>query len=393
MPTSDWIVIGGGIAGASCAYFLASDGHRVTLLERAGICSGTTSAGQNNIGVPLGAGEATAYFQAALGVYGALRADGFDLGYVRHGHLYVARNPEVADALRGALEQARLAGVTAHAIPHQEYRAVEPRLAQDTEAAVLMPDGAQVSPMQTVFELARAASALGARIETGAEVVGISIVGGRFRSVETTKGRFEADGVVIAAGVWSRRIGELAGLDVPVFPRKGQVLVTGPAAGWLSHGIIDYGFDVALMEGSASSSQGTTIGTVIQPLPSGNLLIGGSFEDAGFDRAVDRRVQSEIVRLALACVPDIGSLKIIRTYAGLRPSTPDGWPIVGACSEVGGLMLATGHGSGGIDGGPIAGHLVADLVAGRPPIIDARTVGPDRFGTLLYAGPAPGTSH
>ena len=388
MSTSHWVVIGGGIAGTSCAYFLAADGHQVTLLERAGLCSGTTSACQNNVGVPLGAGDATAYYQAAYAVYEELRAAGFDLGFVRHGHLYVARDEMVAEALLGSLEQAQRSGMRAYSIPPQEYRAVEPRLAHDIEAAVFLPGGAQVSPMQVVFDLARAASRLGARIVTGAEVHGISVVSGRARSVETTRGRFEADGIVIAAGAWSRRVGELAGLSIPVFPRRGQVLVTESAPGWLSRGIIDYGFDVALMEGNAGTSQGSVIGTVVQPLPSGNILIGGSVEDAGYDRGLDRPILAEMARLALACVPDIGSLRVIRAYAGLRPSTPDGWPIVGPCSGVAGLMLATGHGGAGIDGGPLAGRLVADLVAGRPPVIDPGPVSPDRFGPSLHAGHA-----
>ena len=383
MTTSDWIVIGAGIAGASCAYFLAADGHQVTLLERGGIASGTSSAGQNNIGVPLGAGAATPYFQAALGVYASLRGQGFDLGFKRHGHLYVARDGDAADALRRALEQPRLAGVAAHLVLPSEFRDVEPRLSRDIEVAVLMPDGAQVSPMQTVFELVSAASRLGARIVTGAEVRGITMVDGRPRSVETASGSIRADGIVIAAGVWSQPIGQLIGLHIPVFPRRGQVLVTEPAVGWLRHCLTDYAFDEALMAGT-DRARGAVLGSVIQPLPRGNLLIGGSLEDAGFDRSVDRRIQSEIARLAVAFVPDIAALRIIRTYAGLRPATADGWPIVGACPELPGVMLATGHGGGGIDGGPVAGRLVADLIAGRSPVMDPRLVSPERFGADLY---------
>jgi len=381
-----WIVIGGGIVGASCAYFLAADGHEVTLVERAGLAGGTSSACQNNMGAPIGGGEATRYFQTAVGVYDELRAKGFDLDYVRHGHLYVARTESVAEALLHSAEEAQRAGLRVEIITPEEYHRVEPRLAPGIKAAALLPDGAQVSPMAVVFELARAAVDLGARILTRTEVTGITAAGDRIRGVETSGGPIECDGVVIAAGPWSAQVATLAGLAIPVAPRRGTILVTEPAPGWLSHGVIDYGFDSALLEAAAPGEHEAVLGTVVQPLPSGNLLIGGSVEIAGFDRKVDRRIAGEIARLAAECLPDIRSLKIIRTYAGLRPYTPDGLPLVGPVPELDGLMLATGHGGAGIDAGPLAGRLTADLVAARAPIVDPSILRPDRFGTLVPGG-------
>jgi glycine/D-amino acid oxidase-like deaminating enzyme len=381
---SDWIVVGGGIVGAACAYYLASDGHRVTLLERGDLASGTSGAGQNNIGVPLAADERTAYFQTAFAAYMELRDLGFEFDFQAHGHLYVALNPEVAKIATSAAEQLRVAGVSVRLLGRRDLAAAEPRLARTVEAAVLLPDGAQVSPLQTVHELATAATRLGARIVTGTEVTGVSLSHGQFTSVSTTRGRFDADGLVIAAGVWSRQLGTLAGLDVPVFPRKGHVLVTEPAPRWMSHGVMDFGFDLALMMGASKSSDAATVGAVIQPLPSGNIAVGGSYEDAGFDRAVEDMVVERITDEAARVMPDIRSLKILRRHAGLRPVSSDGWPLVGACSQIQGLMLATGHGSGGIDGGPIAGRLIADLVAGRRigPELDA--LDPGRLGAALY---------
>jgi glycine/D-amino acid oxidase-like deaminating enzyme len=377
------------MAGASCAYHLALDGHRVTLIERGGLASGTSGAGQNNIGVPLGAGEALAYFLAAFETYRELLGAGFDFGFHRHGHLYVALDREVADRARLAAVQLRDAGVAVRLLGHRELEAAEPRLARTVEASVLLPDGAQVSPVQTVHELAAAATRLGARMVTGTTVTGITVRRGRFNSIETSAGRFDADGMVIAAGVWSRELGALAGVNVPVLPRKGQLLVSEAAPGWMTHSVLDFGFDLALMAGTSQATHGPIVGTVIQPLPSGNILVGGSYEDGGLDRTVDRDVVGRIAREAVRIMPDIASLQIVRTWAGLRPATADGWPLVGAVSRIRGLMLATGHGSGGIDGGPLAGHLIADLVAGRRIPAGLGALDPARLGDALYAS-SPG---
>ena len=384
---SRWIVVGGGIVGAACAYFLAAERHEVTLLERAGLTSGTSSSGQSNIGVPPGAGDAFPYFQAAAETYQILRDQGFDLGFQRHGHLYVARDSTAAGQLLRDVEQVREAGLATHILTTSEIRSAQPRLSAEVEVAVLLPSGAQVSPMQTVFELSRAARTMGARIVTGTEVRGISVIRGQFDSVETTAGRIHADGIVIAAGAWSQHVAGLAGLNVPVRPRKGHVLVTEPAAGWMSHTIIDYGFDAALLEGSASTPEDAIVGSVIQPLPTGNLLIGGSAEGKGFDRVVDRHTLMRIGMQSLELMPAIGSLRVIRTYAGLRPWTPDGWPIIGACPEIDGVVFATGHNSAGINAGPVTGRIVADVVAGRRPIFDTRPLSPDRFGSLTSVDP------
>jgi len=385
--SSRWIVAGGGMAGASCAYHLAADGHEVTLIERGGLVSGTSGAGQNNIGIPLGAGEAMPYFLTAFEAYRELLGAGFDFGFRRQGHLYVALDPEVADHAHRAAEQLRDAGVSVSLPGRRELEVAEPRLARTIETAVLLPDGAQVSPAQTVHELAQAAASLGARIVTGTEVTGITVENGRFRAVETSAGRLDADGIVLAAGVWSRGLGALAGVNLPVFPRRGHLLVSEPVPGWTSHSVLDFGFDLALMAGTSEASEGPAIGAVIQPVPAGNLLIGGSYEDAGYDRTVDRETLTRIAREAVRVMPDIASLSIVRTWAGLRPATADGWPLVGTCSRIEGLMLATGHGGGGIDGGPIAGRLIADLVAGRRIPVELAALDPNRLGEALYVPP------
>jgi glycine/D-amino acid oxidase-like deaminating enzyme len=374
-----WIVIGAGIVGAACAYFLALDGHRVTVIDRSGVARGTTGAGQNNIGVPPGAGAAMGLFKGAADTYSLLRARGFGLGYVRHGHLYVARTAAIAQELVVAADRIRECGVAAEVMSSREARAIEPQLSERIELAVLLPDGAQVSPMQTTFELLSAARGMGAQVVTDATVGAILLDGGRFKGVQTSRGSYWGDGAVLAAGAWSQEVGALAGVTIPVRPRRGHILVTRSAPGWLSHCLIDYGFDAALLAGSTASQPTVTVGTAIQPLPSGNLLIGGSAEDAGFDRTVDRGILARIGGLARELLPEIGKLEIIRTYAGLRPWAPDGNPTIGPCPEVDGILLATGHGSAGINLGPFTGRLIADMVAGRPMLTEMSSFNPARL--------------
>ena len=190
---------------------------------------------------------------------------------------------------------------------------------------------------------------------------------------------------MIAAGAWSRAVGALVGLSLPVWPLKGHVLVTEPLRGLLRHYLTEAEYEVAAASFAATemTPQGPKPGgaratAVLQPLPSGQILIGSSREFAD-DREVDRTRLAQIARRAAKMVPVLARRRIIRTYAGLRPWTPDGRPLIGATREVEGLMIATGHAGEGNTRALITARLIGDLMAGATPPIDPGPLSPDRF--------------
>ncbi len=288
-----------------------------------------------------------------------------------------------------------------------DLRRLEPVLTHAIPAAAFQPDNAQVDPRRTIRALAAHARRLGARIALAQPVTGLTVQHGRVTGVRTPTGPVAVGAVVIAAGAWSREVGHLCGLRIPVWPRKGHILVTAPRRRWLRHFLVEYGYEATLGLGFHATQAGTPpggdiptregrtldgppvgepeVGTVVQPLPAGPLLVGNSREYAGHDDRPSGERLAQIVARALRFLPGLDAVPAIRSFAGLRPWSPDGFPLVGACDGIAGVYLATGHGGGGITGGPLAGRLIADLLTGRAPVIDPRPLRPDRFGPSLYA--------
>ncbi|MFO1058620.1 MAG: FAD-dependent oxidoreductase [Dongiaceae bacterium] len=383
--TADAVVIGGGVIGAACAEALSRLWPRVTLVERLGLAAGTSSACQSGVGHGV-SGDAydLGLDRAAIDAYRALVADGLDAGYERTGALLVCREAEAA-SVAARLPQLAALGFDCAWLDPAALQQAEPRLAPGFAGALRLSDMGQVSPMKLVHALARRAAGRGATIRTGTEVTAIELERGRVAAVATSGGRIATPRVVIAGGVWSRALAALAGLSLPVWPLKGHVLVTEPLPGLLRHYVTEaeYEAGAASFAGPAPSdgppaAAPPRVAAVLQPLPSGQLLIGSSREFAE-DREVSRARLAEIARRACRLVPLLARRRVIRSYAGLRPWTPDGRPLIGPTAEVEGLALATGHAGEGNTRALITGRLVADLLAGMPPPLDPRPLSPDRF--------------
>lgn len=386
--TADVVVAGAGVVGAACAYFLAGRGLRVLVVERAGIAAGSSSATQGLVGYGLGGdGSHLALQIASMAAHEALRAAGLDFGHDRRGALVVAADAADEDALRNSLPSRRAHGLMCEWIPTPAVQELEPRLNPAVGGAAYLPELAQVSPMRLAVELIRGAVAKGALIATETTVERIDLNGrGAVEGVATSRGRVSTRWLVLAAGSWTRDLAWLAGLRLPVWPRKGHVIVTEPMPGLIGRPIVDFrygnpaappahapGIDGPAVDGSAQ------VFSVIQPLPSGQILVGGSRQFAEFDRAVDRDVVRRIAEGAAHLVPAIADVRAIRTYTGFRPWTPDGMPLIGPTRHRDGLVVATGHGGEGITESIVTGQIVAAAIAGGPPPIDVASFGPDRF--------------
>jgi sarcosine oxidase subunit beta len=158
-------------------------------------------------------------------------------------------------------------------------------------------------------------------------------------------------------------------LDIPIIPRKGHILVTERLPRLIRGEILSGSYIMKKHSVSAEASPGGAtdygVGLVLGQTRSGNLLIGGSREFAGYDVTTSRAVLHEIAQTAVRLVPVLAGVALIRAFAGLRPFTRDGKPILGAVPERPGLYLAAGHEGDGIALGPITGQIMADVVTGR----------------------------
>src|SRR5690349_12650902 len=380
----DVVVVGAGVVGASCAYFLAASGVRVRLYDRSFIASGSSGSCEGNVlawdkelerELPLALRSADLW-------QGLAEQLDHDFEYDRKGSVVVAETE--AELLACAERNQVLAGLGVEGIvlDADGLRREEPYAAHDLPGGVLYPGDAQLEPRLATAALVRGAVARGAELCTDVDVTAI-IRGadGRATGVETTAGRVGADMVVVAAGVWTPKLLATAGLSVPVTPRKGQIVVLERSPVVFRRKLSEAGY-VAAVEADDAELQ---IAMVVESTPSGTALLGSSRQHVGFDRTVELGVAGAIARRAARFFPILNDARALRVYAGLRPLTPDHVPIIGPFHDAPNLCVATGHEGAGIGLAPATGELVANWHTGAPSSVPIEWFSPDRFAPVELA--------
>ncbi|MFB7473264.1 NAD(P)/FAD-dependent oxidoreductase [Kitasatospora sp. NPDC056184] len=385
----DVVVVGAGVVGAACAYYAARAGLRVDVVDRGPVAGGTTGAGEGNLLVSDK--EPGPELDLALYSTGLWRELADDLGvaveYEAKGGLVVANTPARQEALRAFAAEQTEVGVISEEIPGERLNELEPHLAPGLAGGFLYPQDAQVQPALAAAHLLRAARRAGARLHTG-EAVRAVLLGsdGAVCGVETERRRIEAPAVVNAAGTWGGELAALAGVRLPVLPRRGFVLVTEPLPRIVRHKVYaaDYVADVA------SGSAALQTSAVVEGTPGGPVLIGASRERVGFDRTLSVEVLHRLAAQAAALFPVLAGVSVMRAYRGFRPYLPDHLPAIGADPRVSGLYHACGHEGAGIGLAPATGLLIAQQLTGKAADLDLTPFRADRFpaggGTEADAG-------
>lgn len=357
----DVVVIGGGIIGACCAYYLSQEGLKVHLVERGGIASGASGACQFGIGhINEGIGRKLTVASGQL--YAALAEQlPLDIEYNRVGNLYIADSPASMQALERTAQALQNTELRCELLDKKDLAELEPHLAPDVAGGLYFPDDATVQPILATWAFVQAAKQLGATIQTFTEVTDIELSNGAIAAVHTSAGRIPTRIVVNAAGAWSGAIGKMVGLEIPVAPRKGHIVVTEPVPRLIN----TYWLDASYFEAVAEEEEALAVAMVLGQTRSGNILLGSSRQFVGFDRSTDYRVIGKMVARCLRFLPALKDIHAIRTYAGLRPHTPDLLPIIDEADTVKGFYVATGHEGEGITMGPITGKLISQMITGQ----------------------------
>lgn len=376
--TADVVVIGAGAVGAACAYFATRAGLRVHVVDRYAVAGGTTGAGEGNLLVSDK--DAGPELDLALYSQRVWRSDLAEHGhlweYEAKGGLVVTSTDAAAAALAGLAARQRPAGIDVVDVPAGEVHDYEPHLADGLAGAAFYPQDAQVQPMLLAAHLLRLARESGATVRTGAEVTGFRRDGDRVTGVRTTRGDVAAAHVVNAAGTWAGDVARLAGVDVPVLPRRGFILVTQPLPPTVRHKVYDGDYVAAVL----SSDAGLQTSSVVEGTQSGTILIGSSRERVGFDTTVSLPVLRQLAAKAIALFPVLATARAIRTYLGFRPYTPDHLPVIGPDPRAPGLWHACGHEGAGIGLSAGTGSLIAQGLTGAPTGLDLTPFAPARFG-------------
>ena len=378
--TCDVVVVGAGMVGAASALYAVRAGLSVVLVDRGPVAGGTTGAGEGNLLVSdkepgpelelaLLSGRLWADLAAETGVAGTVE-------YEAKGGVVVASAPEGLAALERFAVGQRSAGVEAVSVAAGELHDLEPYLADGLAGGVLYPQDAQVMPTLAAAHLVRLARAAGAELRTGWTVTEVlRTAAGAVRGVRTSHGDVHAPAVVNAAGTWGGELAALAGVSLPVLPRRGFVLVTEPLPRRVRHKVYaaDYVADVA------SDSAALQTSPVVEGTAAGPVLIGASRERVGFDRSFSLPVARALAAGATRLFPFLAEVRAMRSYLGFRPYMPDHLPAIGPDARVPGLFHACGHEGAGIGLATGTGHLIAQVLAEKAPDLHLAPFRPDRF--------------
>ena len=376
------VVVGGGVVGLASAYYLAERGVDVTVLEKDSIGGGSTGRANGGIRAQFTSGVSVALSKRSIEVWERFEeAFGTDIDYRRTGYLFLARTDETADRFRENVAVQNDLGVGSEYLPPEEAGERCPGLYTDryVGATYASTDGF-ADPHLALQGFSRAATAAGATVETGVEVTDVRTDGGAVVGVETTEGSREADYVVNAAGPWAARVGEMAGLDLPVSPRRRQLLVTAPGSP---------------VPADAPMTVDVDDGVHFRPERDGRAVAGGHFTDRDPERDPDRYRTSNDLDWAIETLEHAAGVadyfgpdsEIVRGWAGLYAVTPDHHPIVE--ETVPGFVNAVGFSGHGFMQSPATGQVVAELVLdGEASTVDVSALTADRFerGETLHEG-------
>jgi sarcosine oxidase subunit beta len=367
--TSSAIIVGGGVVGCAIAYHLARRGmNDVLVLERETVGSGTTSKAAGGIRAQFSSEAEIRFSLEAIGVFERFEEEfGVDPGYTKIGYLFLVSDPADMRGFEARIALQRRLGVDVRVITPDEAKKLVPALrVDDLIGAVWGPGDGLAGPAEVTSGFARRARELGVRIAEGVQVTGIPRDGDRVMGVTTAEGAVSAPLVINAAGPSAARIAGLAGVDVPVHPRRRHIYFTEP---------------FPEIPGPVPLTTDRRSGFYFRKELEQILLSPGDVQDiaSDFEVPMDPAMMAEAVQKAVERVPALEHARIAGGWAGLRPLTPDDHAIIGWAPGVTGFFLAVGFGGHGFQHSPATGRHVAAWIVDGKPAMDLSLFDPQRF--------------
>lgn len=368
--TADVVIIGGGVIGTAITYYLTKQGIKPILLERNDICSGSSGACDQAVSMQSkNPGLSLEQALESLKLYKNIGEElECDIEYQQCGGMIAIQNESQLAIMRDFVTRQRQNGLIVDLLSIKEARKIEPALSPALLAATYSPLDARINPLKVTFGFAKAAVRLGACIQTGVTANEIIVNAGKVDGVVTNLGVIKTNKVVNAAGAWAPFIGRMVGIEVPIKPRKGQLIVTESIPYHYSGELWSARYIAAkhnpkLLHKEDAVAAELGVGLSVSQTAAGNLLIGGTREFVGYKTNTTSEALSAILRHAVDVLPALRDMYIIRVFAGLRPYTPDGKPILGPIDGTEGFIMAAGHEGDGIALAPITGSMIANYIA------------------------------
>jgi len=356
VKTWDVVIIGGGVIGLSLAWRLRRESASVLIVEKGEPAREATHAAGGMIAHcdPGNPPELAPMIAASAGMYpefvSELRAEAFESPDLR------------AQGTIAFLEGDEPPGCAgARALDAAALLELEPHLSYRGGRAYLLPERS-VDPRKLGRALEKAARTLGVDFVTGSPVSEVAVLGRRATGVRTSKSFYGAAAVVNCAGAWCSQIKPFG---APTRPVKGQIVCVVPEAGGQHAG--------PLIRHVVRTPE-----VYLIPRSDGRMLLGATLEEAGYDKRVDAETVQRLYQAAVEVAPDVARMRIHEAWAGLRPGSPDGLPILGE-TALRGYYAATGHYRDGIMLAPVTALVMSQLLTGHQPEFELKRFSPLRF--------------
>jgi glycine/D-amino acid oxidase-like deaminating enzyme len=360
---ADVVIIGGGVIGTSIFYHLAKNKIDVVLLEKNSIASGTSGASEGIIF--LQTKKPGILLEMALRsaeIFESLEEElGYKIEYVSNGGMVVIPDQTQYKIMKDFVREQNKSGLNVQLLNSTEARNKQPALSDTIAGSTFCSADAQVNPILLSYGFLEAATRYkNAKFFTHTNVIGIKKKGQSIEGVVTNKGTVQTNIVINAAGVYAPEIGSMVNLNIPIKPRRGQILVTEEVPNIIQGILCTSDYIACKYDPKITKNNGA--GLTVERTNFGNYLIGATREFVGFDLKVTHDGMQWIARNLVSLIPGFKNVSVIRCFAGLRPYTEDGLPILGRVEGVDGFIMAAGHEGDGIALSPITGRIINELI-------------------------------
>ncbi|AKT37700.1 NAD(P)/FAD-dependent oxidoreductase [Chondromyces crocatus] len=349
------VIVGAGIMGLAIAYNLARH-HGVTdivVLDRGYLCGGASGRNGGGVRAQFSSADNIQLMQESIRLCRDFAQEmKINIWFRQGGYLFLVRSEEGRRMLERSVAVQNEHGLgTRMLLPIEAQRIVPELSTEGVVAASFNPDDGVVFPWPFVWGYAHAAEKLGVEIATFTQVTGFRTQGPRITSVLTDRGEIRTRKVINAAGAWSPEIARMLGVELPNRPHRHEICSTEPLKLWLGPLVSDL-----------------SNGLYFSQSMRGEIVGGISNEDVppGLDMGSSHRFLALYGRALTRICPILGSVKVLRQWAGCYDLTPDQNPIVGRVDEIEHFYQASGFMGHGFMMAPVMGRLLAEVVAGGP---------------------------
>ena len=373
------VIIGSGIAGSSIAYHLAERGWRdIVVLEQGVLTSGTTSHAPGLVGQLRSSVSLTKMLVYSVSLYKTLEVDG-QPGYFGGGSLRLASSKERMEELKRQVGFSKSVGLEAELVSASEAKHLFPMMdLKGVEGALWLPTDGSARATILASALISKARNLGVTFYDHTRVTAIDVVNGRIQAVDTTRGRISTEIVVVAAGIWSPRIGRMAGVTIPLIPMQHQYTVTAPLPELSGGATVPNLRDPDLLIYCRQDGESLVLGGYerdpvafnVDAIPGGENPTTLSYDPPRFES------------LVCGCeerIPALRGVELVKRVNGLESFTPDGEFILGEAPEVKGFWAACGFCAHGVSGSGGVGKMMAGWIIDGEPELDLWDMDIHRF--------------